>query len=59
MHSLIVASCLVLALNVVEINSHGLLLEPAARSSAWRLDSSKFPAYYNGDNNFFLSDFNC
>lgn len=36
-------------LNFVGINSHGLLLVPAARSSAWRQDPLKFPSYYNGN----------
>ena len=33
-------------LKIVEINCHGRLLDPAARTSAWRYDN-RFPAYYD------------
>lgn len=29
------------------ISGHGRLMDPPARSTAWREDSSRFPAYYN------------
>jgi hypothetical protein len=36
----------VLAYYIYVIDAHGLLYDPAARSSAWRFDS-KYNAYYN------------
>ena len=33
-------------LKIVEIKGHGRLLDPAARTSAWRFDN-RFPAYYD------------
>lgn len=37
---------LILILAIKEIYSHGRLIDPPARSTAWRYDS-RFPAYYD------------
>lgn len=42
----------VLLVQVTEIAGHGRLLQPVARTSAWRKWASLFPAYYN-DNQMF------
>lgn len=42
-------------LNAVDIECHGLLIDPPARSSAWREDS-RFPKYYY-DNQMFCGGF--
>jgi hypothetical protein len=34
-------------INVNEIDAHGRLMVPPARSTAWREDPNRFPAYYN------------
>jgi hypothetical protein len=44
--NLIESFLLLCLLKVVEINCHGRLLDPAARTSAWRFDN-RFPAYYD------------
>ncbi|CAF0817909.1 unnamed protein product [Brachionus calyciflorus] len=41
----------------ISVYSHGRLLDPPARSSAWREDSSKFPIYFF-DNQMFCGGFN-
>ena len=38
--------------HINEISGHGRLMQPIARSSAWRKWPSMFPAYY-GDNQMF------
>lgn len=38
---------LFLMLKIVEIKAHGRLLNPPARSSAWREDSVRFPINYD------------
>ena len=42
---------------IEEVDSHGLLLIPPARSSAWREDPARFPAFY-GDNQMFCGGVN-
>jgi len=37
----------ILLLKILEINAHGRLVDPPARSTAWREKPSLFPAYYN------------
>lgn len=37
----------ILLLEVLEISAHGRLIDPPARSTAWREKPSLFPAYYN------------
>ena len=44
-----------LLIKLVLVNSHGRLLDPPARSSAWRYDS-RFPAFFN-DNQMFCGGF--
>ena len=46
---------LVVILNIIEINCHGWLRKPIARSSAWKIDN-RFPAYYS-DNQMFCGGF--
>lgn len=41
----------------IQVNCHGRLLVPPARSSAWREDPIKFPINYN-DNSMFCGGFN-
>ena len=43
---------LVLIVKAIQINCHGRLLNPVARTSAWRLFPNIFPAYYD-DNQMF------
>ena len=43
---------LVLIIKIIQINCHGRLLNPVARTSAWRLFPNIFPAYYD-DNQMF------
>lgn len=42
---------IIFLVKITLINCHARLLDPPARSSAWRYDS-RFPAYYN-DNEMF------
>ena len=52
------ALCIVLLVaNIVSVEGHGMLLNPPARSSAWREDPARFPAYYQ-DNQMFCGGFN-
>ena len=46
---------LIAILQIVKINSHGRLLDPPARTSAWRYDN-RFPAFYD-DNRMFCGGF--
>lgn len=52
----VLALCILL-LQIAKVNSHGLLLIPPARSSAWREDPARFPSYY-GDNQMFCGGVN-
>ena len=45
--STLIACLLMLILQVFESDAHGRLLVPPARSSAWREDPARFPAYYD------------
>lgn len=38
---------IILLLKIIEINCHGRLLVPPARSSAWREDPKRFPIVYD------------
>jgi hypothetical protein len=49
--SVLLISCL-----VAGISGHGRLLDPPARSSAWREDPVRFPMYYD-DNQMFCGGF--
>ncbi len=49
-------ACVIFMIQLVEINCHARLLVPPARSSAWREDPSRFPAYYD-DNSMFCGGF--
>ena len=42
-HMLIVA----FSLNIARIHSHGYLIDPPARTSAWRVNPTDFPVNYN------------
>ena len=37
----------IILLKVLEIKSHGRLVDPPARSTAWRTQPSLFPPYYD------------
>ena len=49
--SILLISCL-----VAGISGHGRLLDPPARSSAWREDPVRFPMFYD-DNQMFCGGF--
>ena len=52
----LVLVALLVVVKFMEINCHGRLLVPPARSTAWREDPSRFPANYN-DHEMFCGGF--
>jgi hypothetical protein len=54
---LAILSISLLLFHIKQADSHGLLLIPPARSSAWREDPARFPSFY-GDNQMFCGGVN-
>ena len=53
---MLILSCLIAATIFKNAHGHGRLLNPPARTSAWRFDALKFPTEFN-DNQMFCGGF--